>query len=137
MSVSYTHLQIGETLKKSGVQLWGRQHCPGTRTAVSAVMSADTDRCFASYGGTGGLDWDILETAIAQTDIVQTLSLIHIYFTELVDFARGYAKEKYDRELWMSGNFFTCMPVYYPFENTVDVVITEMDHTLFLSLIHI
>lgn len=64
--------QIGETLKKSGVRLWGRQHRPGTRTAVSAVMSTDTDRCFASYGGTGGLDWDILETAIAQADIVQT-----------------------------------------------------------------
>ncbi|MDD6297191.1 MAG: carbohydrate kinase family protein [Firmicutes bacterium] len=64
--------QIGETLKKSGVQLWGQQHRPGRRTAVSAVMSTDTDRCFASYGGTGGLDWDILETAIAQADIVQT-----------------------------------------------------------------
>ena len=59
------------------------------------------------------------------------LRAVKKYFTELVDFARGYAKEKYDRELWMSGNFFTCMPVYYPFENTVDVVITEMDHTLF------
>ena len=59
------------------------------------------------------------------------LRAVKKHFTELVDFARGYAKEKYDRELWMSGNFFTCMPVYYPFENTVDVVITEMDHTLF------
>ena len=53
------------------------------------------------------------------------------HFTELVDFARDYAKKKYDREIWLSGNFFTCMPVYYPFEDTVDVVITEMDHTLF------
>lgn len=53
------------------------------------------------------------------------------HFTELVDHARAYAKEKYGREIWMSGNFFTCMPVYYPFENTVDCVITEMDHTLF------
>ena len=53
------------------------------------------------------------------------------HFTELIDHARAYAKEKYDREIWMSGNFFTCMPVYYPFENTVDCVITEMDHTLF------
>lgn len=53
------------------------------------------------------------------------------HFTELVDFARDYAKKKYNRDLWLSGNFFTCMPVYYPFENTVDVVITEMDHTLF------
>lgn len=53
------------------------------------------------------------------------------HFTELVDHARAYAREKYGREIWMSGNFFTCMPVYYPFENTVDCVITEMDHTLF------
>lgn len=53
------------------------------------------------------------------------------HFTELVDFARDYAHRTQNREIWMSGNFFTCMPVYYPFENTVDVVITEMDHTLF------
>lgn len=53
------------------------------------------------------------------------------HFTELVDHARAYAQNKYGRKIWMSGNFFTCMPVYYPFENTVDCVITEMDHTLF------
>ncbi len=53
------------------------------------------------------------------------------HFTELVDFAREYARRTQDREIWLSGNFFTCMPVYYPFENTVDVIITEMDHTLF------
>ena len=53
------------------------------------------------------------------------------HFTELVDFARDYARRTQNREIWMSGNFFTCMPVYYPFENTVDVVITEMEHTLF------
>ncbi len=53
------------------------------------------------------------------------------HFTELVDFARDYARRTQNREIWLSGNFFTCMPVYYPFENTVDVVITEMEHTLF------
>ncbi len=53
------------------------------------------------------------------------------HFTELVDFARDYARRTQNREIWLSGNFFTCMPVYYPFENTVDVIITEMDHTLF------
>lgn len=53
------------------------------------------------------------------------------HFTELVDFARDYARRTQNREILLSGNFFTCMPVYYPFENTVDVVITEMDHTLF------
>lgn len=53
------------------------------------------------------------------------------HFTELVDFARDYARRTQNREILLSGNFFTCMPVYYPFENTVDCVITEMDHTLF------
>lgn len=53
------------------------------------------------------------------------------HFTELVDHARDYARRTQGREILLSGNFFTCMPVYYPFENTVDLVITEMDHTLF------
>lgn len=53
------------------------------------------------------------------------------HFTELVDHAREYARRTQNREILLSGNFFTCMPVYYPFENTVDLVITEMDHTLF------
>ena len=59
------------------------------------------------------------------------LRAVKKYFTELVDFARDYARKTQGREIWMSGNFFNCMPVYYPFENTVDVVITEMDRTLF------
>ena len=53
------------------------------------------------------------------------------HFTELVDHARDYARRTQNREILLSGNFFTCMPVYYPFENTVDLVITEMEHTLF------
>lgn len=53
------------------------------------------------------------------------------HFTELVDHARDYARRTQGREILLSGNFFTCMPVYYPFENTVDLIITEMDHTLF------
>ena len=91
--------QIGETLKKSGVRLWGRQHRPRTRTAVSAVMSTDTDRCFASYGGTGGLDWDILETAIAQTDIVQT----YLGYCRQQPIAR--LCEKYGKMLCVDANY--------------------------------
>ena len=91
--------QIGETLKKSGVRLWGRQHRPGTRTAVSAVMSTDTDRCFASYGGTGGLDWDILETAIAQADIVQT----YLGYCRQQPIAR--LCEKYGKMLCVDANY--------------------------------
>ncbi len=53
------------------------------------------------------------------------------YFGELVDFARTYAKETYNRDLLVSGNFYNMQPAYYPIENKVDVVVTEMDHTLF------
>ncbi len=53
------------------------------------------------------------------------------YFGELADFARGYAMEKYGRKLEISGNFYNMQPAYYPIENKVDIVITEMDHTLF------
>ena len=53
------------------------------------------------------------------------------YFTELADFARQYAMEKYGRKLLVSGNFYNMQPAYYPVENKVDIVITEMEHTLF------
>lgn len=53
------------------------------------------------------------------------------YFSELVDFAKQYAKEKYGRDLMVSGNFFNFQPAYYPIEGKVDVLITEMEHTLF------
>ena len=53
------------------------------------------------------------------------------YFTELADYARQYAMEKYGRKLLVSGNFYNMQPAYYPVENKVDIVITEMEHTLF------
>ncbi|MCR5119730.1 MAG: beta-galactosidase [Lachnospiraceae bacterium] len=53
------------------------------------------------------------------------------YFSELADHARAYAKEKYGREIQVSGNFYNMQPAYYPIENKVDIVITEMEHTLF------
>ncbi len=53
------------------------------------------------------------------------------YFSELVDHAKAYGMEKYEREIQVSGNFFNLMPVYYPIESKVDVIITEMQHTLF------
>jgi len=53
------------------------------------------------------------------------------YFTELADYARQYAMEKYKRKLMVSGNFYNMQPAYYPIENKVDIVITEMEHTLF------
>jgi len=53
------------------------------------------------------------------------------HFTELADFAKEYAKEKYDRDVMISGNFYNFNPVYYSIEPKVDVLITEMEHTLF------
>ena len=53
------------------------------------------------------------------------------YFGELADHARAYALQKYGRKLEISGNFFNMQPAYYPIENKVDIVITEMEHTLF------
>lgn len=53
------------------------------------------------------------------------------YFGELTDFARNYALERYGRKIEISGNFYNMQPAYYPIENKVDIVVTEMDHTLF------
>ncbi len=52
-------------------------------------------------------------------------------FGELADHARAYAKEKYGRTVAVSGNFYNMQPAYYPIEDKVDLVITEMEHTLF------
>lgn len=53
------------------------------------------------------------------------------YFGELVDYAKAYARETQHRELPVSGNFFNLQPAYYPIEPKVDILITEMEHTLF------
>ncbi len=53
------------------------------------------------------------------------------YFGELADFIRQYGREKYGRDILVSGNFYNMQPAYYPIENKVDIVVTEMDHTLF------
>jgi hypothetical protein len=58
------------------------------------------------------------------------LRAVKKHFIELADYIRSYSREK-GREVLVSGNFFNCMPVYYPFEHSVDVVITEMESTLF------
>jgi hypothetical protein len=52
------------------------------------------------------------------------------YFTELVDHAKEYGKKK-GKDILVSGNFFNLMPVYYPIETKVDVIITEMRQTVF------
>jgi hypothetical protein len=59
------------------------------------------------------------------------LRAVKKHFIELVDYARDYARTTQNREILVSGNFFNCMPVYFPFEHSVDVIITEMERTLF------
>ncbi|MGF7141820.1 hypothetical protein HNQ56_000230 [Anaerotaenia torta] len=59
------------------------------------------------------------------------LRAVKKHFIELVDYARDYARTVQNREILVSGNFFNCMPVYFPMEHTVDVIITEMEKTLF------
>jgi hypothetical protein len=53
------------------------------------------------------------------------------YFGELADYAKSYGRDAHGRDVQVSGNFFNLMPVYYPIEDKVDVLITEMQHTLF------
>jgi len=53
------------------------------------------------------------------------------YFGELADHARAYGREKHQREVLVSGNFFNLMPCYFPIVPKVDVIITEMEHTQF------
>lgn len=70
--------EMGQTIRRelesSGLRLRGRIQAPGTRTAVSAVLSTPEDRSFASYGGTGGAFFtpELLEEEIRRADVVHT-----------------------------------------------------------------
>lgn len=55
------------------------------------------------------------------------------HFNELADYIREYGEKK-GRKVLVSGNFFNIMPVYYPLESNVDVIITEMRQTLFKEI---
>ena len=50
------------------------------------------------------------------------------YFGEIADYAREYAASK-GRTVLISGNFFNLFDQYYPLEQKVDLVITEMRNT--------
>lgn len=52
------------------------------------------------------------------------------YFSELVNYAKEYGMRK-GKNILVSGNFFNLMPVYYPIEDKVDIIITEMRQTIF------
>lgn len=66
--------RILEELRGSGVRVQGLLAQPGTRTAVSAVLSTREDRGFASYAGTDGPFFtpEQLEEEIRRADIVHT-----------------------------------------------------------------
>ena len=53
------------------------------------------------------------------------------YFSELADYARSYAMEKYGRKILVSGNFYNLQPAYHPIVPKADIIITEMEHSLF------
>ena len=53
------------------------------------------------------------------------------YFSELADYARNYALEKHGRKILVSGNFYNLQPAYHPIVPKADIIITEMEHTLF------
>ena len=59
------------------------------------------------------------------------LTQITRYFTELTDFIRSYSRKTRGEAALVSGNFFNGSPVYYTIRDTVDVVTTEMEATLF------
>lgn len=65
---------IKEALMKSGVKIADTGVEKTTATPVSAVLSTYEDRCFASYGGSGGdfMTEERLEEEIRQADIVHT-----------------------------------------------------------------
>ncbi len=53
------------------------------------------------------------------------------YFTELAEYARSYAMETYGRKIVISGNFYNLQPAYHPIVPQADLIITEMEHSLF------
>jgi len=52
------------------------------------------------------------------------------YFAELADYAKEYARSK-GREVLVSGNFFHLFDHYYPMEEKVDLIVTEMRNTTY------
>ena len=53
------------------------------------------------------------------------------YFSELADHAKAYASSKHGRKIQVSGNFYNLQPAYHPIVPKADIIITEMEHSLF------
>lgn len=87
--------QILRALEHSGVRTVGRLSEPGTRTAVSAVLSTRQDRGFASFAGTAGHFFapQQLEEEIQRADIV------HTYLGYSISLGIGQLCEQYGKAL--------------------------------------
>lgn len=85
---------ILEGLIAAHVTAAGSVRTPGIRTPVSAVLSTRQDRCFASYGGTGGAPFpeELLEAAIREADIVHTY-LGYCFTYPIAELCREYGRE--------------------------------------------
>lgn len=81
-------------LTAAHVTVTGSIRTPGSRTPVSAVLSTRQDRCFASYGGTGGAPFTdkMLEAAIREADIVHTY-LGYCFSYPIAELCREYGRE--------------------------------------------
>lgn len=85
---------ILDGLNAAHVKVTGSVRATGVRTPVSAVLSTRQDRCFASYGGSGGTPFqrEALKMAIREADIVHTY-LGYCFAYPIVELCREYGKE--------------------------------------------
>ncbi|MCQ2771333.1 MAG: carbohydrate kinase family protein [Clostridia bacterium] len=96
---------ITKALIDANVKLVGTPVIKGSRTAVSAVMSTNSDRCFASYyGKTSPFDKDEIEKAIKECDIV------HTFLGYCVHYGIDKICEKYGKVLSLDTGYGATMP---------------------------
>lgn len=87
--------QILLELERSGVRTTGAVGNPGSRTAVSAVLSTPYDRSFASFGGTSG-DFFTREQLRRE---VQKADIVHTYLGYAISWDLGALCREYGKEL--------------------------------------
>ena len=92
---------IRKELEDSGVEIADTIVKGGYRTAVSAVLSTNKDRCFASYGGSDafGLTEGQLREEIRKADIVHTFLGYCLHFP-IAELCTEYGKELSLDDAW-------------------------------------
>lgn len=113
---------ILSAMDTSGVKIVGAIQPPGSKTAVSAVLSTPQDRSFASYAGTEGAFFspEQLEEAIREADIV------HTYLGYSRAFGIGKLCQKYGKELSLD---VSCCDA-----EDMPAVWSELEHCAWLKL---